>query len=192
MPKTTFNRSINKLIKVGLAYKSGNIVHLKSKKQITEEFTNYEPNPKKKIRFLKIDTDKDIIQQIQLHRLNTKLEQVKYAVIQQKAQNKSARKALVKLEREAFVKIANSTIAKTLKKSKSSAHYAIKKLEKAKLIQVKRSEFCCIARKMGLKVWEEIKKSQKLFFGFEIKNCFWFNGRVFFSECSEYRIGVCS
>lgn len=186
MPRTTFNRSINRLIEIGLAYKKDHIIHLKSKNEVTKDFCKEYHS--KKLLFLKIDTSQDVRLQIQVHRINTKFRQIQYASVQKDAQNKSARKELMKLAREAFISVPNSVIAKTLCKSKSAAFYTIKKLEKLNLIQVKRNDIAVIARRISLEMWEHIRLSQNIFFGHNVKQCFWFKNRVFYHETNEYKL----
>lgn len=178
--RNTFNRIIREFIERGWAEKHGKTIILTGKEAISELYT---VNDTETRRYVKIDTSKDIVAQLRMALLQTKINRIHYSQSRKEARDKKVRKKYLAFLRAAHTPISMNKLADVFGGKKSNVANITKKLRKERLLKVKKFKakvlgFCTAAKWELRHEWWNFKES--------INSCFIHKGIIWTKRCKEY------
>jgi len=178
--RNTFRRIISEFTERGWAEKHGKTIVLKGKEAIS---ALYATNDTETRRYLKIDTSKDIVAQLRMALLQTKINQINYSKSKAEARDKKVRKKYYAFLRAAPTPISMNKLAEVFGGKKSNVANITKKLRKEKMLKVKKFkakivDFCTAAKWELRHHWWNFTES--------ISSCFFHKGIIWTKRCKEY------
>lgn len=140
---------------------------------------------KSRVKYITLDTEKDIVSQLRYQLIRTKVDQISYKKASTEAQAKGIQKKYYQILREAYHPLSSTTLSKTFSCSKSTARNIVKRLKKSKKIRVKKSKkvflgFCSFSQWIYRHLWWNFKES--------VNRCFYCNGAIYFNDMNRYKL----